>query len=256
MFLISKLIWLVAQPLSIAFLLSALAAFLALVGWRKLAGFSALASAIVLFVTLYTTAGSFALQSLEAHYPKPAADPQTLSCMIVLGGAFESEVTTARGGIEFNQSADRFIEALRLALKYPQSRILISGGDGSFSGVYEGEAQASQRFFTAFGVDAGRMVKENTSRTTYENTVNTAELLESQNLRDCALITSAFHMPRSVALFKKAGIAVTPWPADFRTSGKVSLGLDVTQPALNAQLTATAVREWMALIGYRLAGRI
>jgi uncharacterized SAM-binding protein YcdF (DUF218 family) len=209
----------------------------------------------VLFITLYTSAGSFALQSREGRYPK-VADPETLSCMIVLGGAFESEVTTARGGIEFNQSADRFVEALRLALKYPQSRILISGGDGSFSGVYEGEAQASERFFSAFGVDAGRMVKENTSRTTYENTVNTADLLQAQGLRDCALITSAFHMPRSVALFAKAGITITPWPVDFRTSGRVSLGFDFTQPALNAQLTATAVREWMALAGYRLAGRI
>jgi uncharacterized SAM-binding protein YcdF (DUF218 family) len=255
MFLISKLIWLVAQPLSVAFLLTALAALLAFVGFRKLGGFSALLSALLLFVTLYTSAGSFALQSLESRYPK-AADPETLSCMIVLGGAFESEVTTARGGIEFNQSADRFVEALRLALKYPQSRILISGGDGSFSGVYEGEAQASERFFSAFGVDAGRMVKENTSRTTYENTVNTADLLQAQGLRDCALITSAFHMPRSVALFAKAGITITPWPVDFRTSGRVSLGFDFTQPALNAQLTATAVREWMALVGYRLAGRI
>jgi uncharacterized SAM-binding protein YcdF (DUF218 family) len=255
MFLISKIIWLVAQPLSIAFLFAALGAFLALVGWRKLGGFSSLLAALVLFTTLYTTAGSVALQHLEAEYEKPE-DPETLSCMIVLGGVFESEVTTARGGIEFNQAADRFVEALRLALKYPQSRILISGGDGSFSGIYEGEAQASERFFTAFGVDAGRMVKENTSRTTYENTVNTSDMLQAQGLSDCLLITSAFHMPRSMALFGKAGIPVTPWPVDFRTSGNVTLGFDFTQPALNAQLTATAMREWMALTGYRLAGRI
>jgi uncharacterized SAM-binding protein YcdF (DUF218 family) len=255
MFLISKLIWLVAQPLSIAFIFVALAALFGLVGFRKLGGLSALISALVLFVTLYTTAGSYALQNLEDRYAKPS-DPQSLSCMIVLGGVFESEVTTARGGIEFNQAADRFVEALRLALKYPQSRILISGGDGSFSGVYEGEAQASERFFTAFGVPADRMVKDSTSRTTYENTVNTTQLLEAAGLKDCALITSAFHMPRSIALFKKAGITVAPWPVDFRTSGKVTLSFDFTQPALNAQLTATAVREWMALVGYRIAGRI
>ncbi|WJH41758.1 YdcF family protein [Aliirhizobium terrae] len=255
MFLISKLIWLVAQPLSIAFLFAALAALLGLLGFRKLGDLSALISALVLFVTLYTTIGSLALQHLEDRTAKPA-DPEALSCMIVLGGVFESEVTTARGGIEFNQAADRFVEALRLALKYPQSRILISGGDGSFSGVYEGEAQASERFFTAFGVPSYRMVKDNTSRTTFENTVNTTQLLEAAGLNNCALITSAFHMPRSVALFKKAGISVTPWPVDFRTSGKVTLGLDFTQPSLNAQLTATAVREWMALIGYRIAGRI
>ncbi|MBB6508186.1 uncharacterized SAM-binding protein YcdF (DUF218 family) [Rhizobium soli] len=255
MFFISKLIWLLAQPLSIAFLLSALAALFGLFGLRKLSGMSALLCALTLFVTLYTTAGALALQSLEARYPKPA-DPADLSCMIILGGAFESEVTAARGGIEFNQAADRFIEAGRLALQFPQSRILISGGDGSFSGVYEGEAQASERFFTAFGIAADRVVKENTSRTTYENTLNTAEILKQRGFSDCALITSAFHMPRSVALFQKAGIAVRPWPTDFRTSGIVSAKLDFTQPALNAQLTATAAREWMAVLGYTLTGRI
>ncbi|KQQ73281.1 hypothetical protein ASF70_05440 [Rhizobium sp. Leaf321] len=256
MFFISKLIWLLAQPLSIAFLLSALAALFGLFGLRKLSGMSALLCALTLFVTLYTTAGALALQSLEARYPKPATDPADLSCTIILGGAFESEVTAARGGIEFNQAADRFIEAGRLALQFPQSRILISGGDGSFSGVYEGEAQASERFFTAFGIAADRVVKENTSRTTYENTLNTAEILKQRGFSDCALITSAFHMPRSVALFQKAGIAVRPWPTDFRTSGIVSAKLDFTQPALNAQLTATAAREWMAVLGYRFAGRI
>lgn len=255
MFLISKLIWLVAQPLSIAFLFVALAALLGFAGLRRLGGLSALISTLVLFATLYTTTGSLALQNLEDRTAKPA-DPDSLSCIIVLGGVFESEVTSARGGIEFNQAADRFVEALRLALKYPQSRILISGGDGSFSGVYEGEAQASERFFTAFGVPADRMVKDNTSRTTYENTINTTQLLETAGLDNCALITSAFHMPRSIALFKMAGITVTPWPVDYRTSGKITLGFDFTQPALNAQLTATAVREWMALIGYRIAGRI
>jgi uncharacterized SAM-binding protein YcdF (DUF218 family) len=256
MFLLSKLIWLVAQPLSVAFLLAVAAAVLAFAGFRWLGGSAALAVGLVLFITLYTTAGSLALQILENRYPKPKEDPAEVSCMIILGGAFESEVTSARGGFEFNQAADRFVEALRLALRFPQSRILVSGGDGSFSGAYEGEAQASERFFNAFGVSPDRLVKENTSRTTYENTANTSTLLASQGLNDCLLITSAFHMPRSVALFRKTGIAVTPWPVDYRTSGKVQLGFDFTQPALNAQLTATAVREWMAIIGYRLAGRI
>jgi uncharacterized SAM-binding protein YcdF (DUF218 family) len=256
MFILSKLVWLAAQPLSIVFLLSAIATLCALAGLRKLGGLSALVATLLLFVTLYTTAGSVALQALEARAQKPGADPAEVSCMIVLGGAFENEVTTSRGGVEFNQAADRFVEALRLSLRHPQSRILVSGGDGSFSGVYEGEAQASERFFTAFGVSAGRLVKENTSRTTYENTRNTATLLKDQGLENCLLITSAFHMPRSMGLFRKAGIAIVPWPVDYRTSGSVHLGLDFTQPSANAQLAATAARELMAIAFYSLTGRI
>ncbi|MBP1843155.1 uncharacterized SAM-binding protein YcdF (DUF218 family) [Rhizobium petrolearium] len=256
MFLISKFFWLAAQPLSIAFGLAALATLLVFAGRPRLAGTLSLLAALVLFVTLYTTTGTAALQVLEARFPKPRQEPADLTCMIVLGGALETEVTTSRGGMEFNQAADRFVETLRLALHHPQARILISGGDGSISGVYEGEAEASERFFSAFGIPADRLVKENTSRTTYENTVNTAGLLKSRGLENCLLITSAYHMPRSVGLFRKAGIQVVPWPVDYRTSGIAGLSLDFTQPSLNAQLTTTAAREWMSLTAYYLTGRI
>lgn len=256
MFLISKIFWLAAQPLSIAFILAALAALFAFIGRRKLSGTASLSAALVLFITLYTTTGAVALQVLEGRFPKPSANPADLSCIIVLGGALENEVTTSRGGTEFNQSADRYVEALRLALKHPQARILVSGGDGSLSGVYEGESQAAERFFTAFGVSPDRLVRENTSRTTYENTRESAEVLAREGLTGCLLVTSAFHMPRSMGLFRKAGIPVTPWPADYRTSGILGLSADFTQPTSNAQLTATAVREWIALAGYYLSGRI
>lgn len=256
MFLLSKLFWVFAQPLSISFLLSALAAVLVFAGWRRLGGFAAFLTTLVLFLTLFTTTGTVALQALEDRFPKPAQEPQAVFCMIVLGGVLENEVTTARGGIELNQAADRFVEALRLARNHPEARIVISGGDGSISGAYEGEAQASERFFSAFGIPADRLVKENASRTTYENTLNTAELLKARGLDNCLLITSAFHMPRSMALFRAVGIKVTPWPVDYRTSGIVRPSLDFTQPALNAQLATTAAREWMSLTAYYLTGRI
>jgi len=255
MFVVSKLFWMAAQPLSLAFLFAAMAFAALLLHWRKTA-ISALAiSLLILFLTLYTTIGSYALQNLEARFPRPAADPASLSCMIVLGGAFETEVTTARGGIEFNQAAERFVETLRLAERFPQSKIFVSGGDGSLSGRYEGDAAASERFFAAFGVAADRLIGERASRTTFENVENSGTVLEQSGITNCLLITSAFHMPRSMGLFRKAGIYVVPWPVDFRTSGSVSPGLDVTQPALNAQHVATAVREWIGLAAYFALGR-
>ncbi len=130
--------------------------------------------------------------------------------MIVLGGAIENEVMNSRGGIEFNAAADRYTEALRLAIAHPEAKILVSGGDGSFSGRYEGEAVAAERFFSSYGVPTDRIIKENESRNTWENVQKTKALLEKQGLNDCLLITSAFHMPRATALFEKAGLAVKP----------------------------------------------
>lgn len=255
MFYISRLFWLLAQPLSLAFFATALGVAALLFGLRKTGILLTAAASAILFVTLFTSAGDVALQKLEARFAKPDRDPAQVSCMIVLGGAFSSQINTARGGIEMNQSADRFIEALRLALAYPEARILVSGGDGSFSGTYEGDAVAAERFFPAFGVAAERLVRDTTSRNTSENVENTKALLTETGLSNCLLITSAFHMPRSMGLMQKAGLSVTPWPTDFRTDGKTSLGLDLTQPTLNAQQTATAMREWIGLAAYWITGR-
>nr|WP_246638762.1 YdcF family protein [Rhizobium binae] len=253
--MLSKLVWIFCQPLSLAFLLVLFALIAGLLRWRGLSILGAGVSALILFVTLYTTAGNLLMQGLEQRFAKPAADPENLQCMIVLGGAFENEVNTARHGIEFNGGADRFVEALRLAQKFPGSRILVSGGDGSISGIYEGDAAASERFFPLFGISRERLIEETQSRTTFENAVNTREFLASQGLSHCLLITSGFHMPRSVGIFRKLSIDIVPWPTDYRTDGQVRPGLDFTQPNLNAQNMATAIREWYGLVGYYLAGR-
>lgn len=256
MFYLARIFWLLAQPLSLAFFAVALGLVALVVGWRR-SGLSLTAlAALILFVTLFTSAGTVALQALEARFPKPGRDPETVSCLIVLGGAFSSDINTVRGGLEMNQAADRFIEALRLARTFPESKILVSGGDGSFSGAYEGDAVAAERFFPVFGIGTDRLIRDTTSRNTAENVENTSALLSGAGLENCLLLTSAFHMPRSIGLMRKAGLAVTPWPTDYRTDGRTRLGLDFTQPTLNAQQTATALREWIGLAAYRLMGRI
>jgi uncharacterized SAM-binding protein YcdF (DUF218 family) len=253
-FLFSKLVWVFGQPLSLAFLFALLALVAGLIRFRVISLLSTACACLILFFTLYTTVGNYLLQGLEDRFAKPA-DPETLQCMIVLGGGFENEVNTARHGIEMNAGGDRFIETLRLAQKYPQSRILVSGGDGSMSGVYEGDAAMSSRFFPLFGVPKERLIEETTSRTTFENAVNTKDLLASQGLSNCLLITSGYHMPRSVGIFRKLGIDVVPWPTDYRTDGHEKLALDFTQPSRNSQNMATAIREWFGLVGYYFAGR-
>lgn len=256
MFVFSKLFWNAVQPLSLVFLFGSVCLVLIWFRCLRLAAASLSLALIILVLTLYTTLGSLLLQTLEARFPRPDTDPAEVSCMIVLGGAFETEVTTARGGIDLNQAADRFVETLRLAMRHPQAKILVSGGDGSLSGALEGDAAASVRLFEAFGIPRDRLITETTSRNTDENAQNSRDVLASNGLGQCLLITSAFHMPRSVGLFRKAGIEVTPWPVDYRTAGNISFALDFTQPTLNSQQMSTAVREWVGLAAYRALGRI
>ncbi|CAN7281477.1 YdcF family protein [Pararhizobium sp. LjRoot255] len=255
MFLVSKVFWLLAQPLSLIFLLLILSYVFGGVGLQRLRRLFSGLAATLLFLTLFTTCGAVMLQVLENRIVRSASLPADLSCIIILGGAFENEVIAGRGGMEFNQAADRFVAGLKLAQAYPAAKILVSGGDGSFSGKYQGDAETSMAFFSTFGIAPDRIIQESQSRTTFENADNTRALLEKNGLSNCVLITSAFHMPRSVGLFRKLGIPVTPWPVDYRTSGQLSLGPDFSQPSLNAQLTTTAMREWTGLIAYYLSGR-
>jgi uncharacterized SAM-binding protein YcdF (DUF218 family) len=69
------------------------------------------------------------------------------------------------------------------------------------------------------------------------------------------LVTSAFHMPRSVALFRKAGFDVTPWPVDYRTTGRERFGIATDNSLDSLQTTSLAIREWIGLTAYRLTGR-
>jgi uncharacterized SAM-binding protein YcdF (DUF218 family) len=254
-FYISKIFWLLAQPLSLAFLLIVAGLLAGLLRWNRVRTLAGLAAALVLFLTLFTTTGAVLLQTLEDRIPRAALPAGGPTCIITLGGAFESEVVTARGGFELAPAGDRFVESLRLVQQFPQARILISGGDGSLSGAYEGDAVVGTRFFEAFGVPAARLILETESRDTFENAAKTQDLLKTNDLSNCLLVTSAFHMPRSVGLFRKLGLDVLPWPTDYRTTGRAGLGLDFTQPSTNSQLLTTALREWTGLMFYYLAGR-
>ena len=251
----SKIFWLAAQPLSLAFLLLVFGLLAGIVRWKRLRTAASVVAALLLAMTLFTSTGTVLLQRLEDRIPRaelPAGGP---GCVIMLGGGVEAEVIAARGGFEMNQAGDRFIETLRLAREFPAARILISGGDGSLSGNYEGDAVVATRFFEAFGVPADRLIRETESRTTFENVENTKDLLAANGLDRCLLVTSAFHMPRSVGLFRKLGLDILPWPTDYRTTGRASLALDFTQPSTNSQLTTTALREWTGLLVYYFAGR-
>ena len=101
-----------------------------------------------------------------------------------------------------------------------------------------------------------RILRETASRNTAENVGETRRLLEANHLSDCLLITSAYHMPRAKALFDRAGVQTRAWPSDYRSSGRVRLRFDFTQPSLNAQLASTAAREWAAILAARLTGRL
>ena len=252
-FWVSKIFWLLAQPISVVFLLL-LAAVLAVLSGRKRIAVAALVlGLLVQGAVSFTNLGYVILQPLEDRFAIPATAPEAVDAIIMLGGATLERPSSARQIAELNEAGDRLTTTLWLARKYPRAQIVISGGSGALTDEGEAEATTAARVFRAFDIPEARLVLEGESRNTDENVAYTKSLLG--DAKSIILVTSAFHMPRSVGLFRKLGLAVLPWPTDYRTTGKASLGLDLTQPSTNAQLMTTALREWTGLAFYHLAGR-
>jgi len=253
-FFASKIFWLLAQPLSIVFLLMLLALVLFLFG-RKRLGLTALVLGLLVHgVVNFTNLGYLILQPLEDRFAVPSEPPKEVDAIIMLGGATLGRPSAARGIAELNDAGDRLTTTLWLANQYPEAKILVSGGSGVMTSDGEAEATTAQRFFLAHGIAPERLVLEGESRNTDENVANTKVLL-GDDAKTLILVTSAFHMPRSVGIFRQAGIDVIPWPTDYRTPGPDSFGFDIANPVQNLLVTSIGIKEWIGLLIYNWTGK-
>lgn len=254
-FYLSKIFWFFAQPLNFAILLLAIGIAASFFGRRRLLRTASLLAFLILALAAWTSLGAVLLTPLEERYPRPAL-PDEVAGIVVLGGGFEGAINLARGGYELNSGGDRFVETAVLSRRYPQAKVVVSGGTGTLVLDGEGDADTAPRLLEALGVSRDRLVLENRSRNTYENALYSRQLVSPRPGETWLLVTSAFHMPRSMALFAKAEFAVVPWPVDYRTSGQEGIGLFTDNPANSLQNTTMALREWAGLLAYWLSGRI
>ena len=97
---------------------------------------------------------------------------------------------------------------------------------------------------------------ERRSRNTQENADFSKALVMPKDGERWLLVTSAFHMPRSVGLFRKAGFAVEPYPVDWRIGGRADLMAFSNVAVEGLARTDLAIREWIGLLAYRATGRI
>jgi uncharacterized SAM-binding protein YcdF (DUF218 family) len=255
-FALSKLFWTAATPINLIGILILLSLTAALLNLRRIGIFFGFMAFLVLAVGAWTTTGALLLHPLEDYFSRPEPAPAQVAGVIVLGGGFEGGVNLVRGGYELNSSGDRFVEAAILARRYPDARIVVTGGNGSLTLVGEGDGATAPRLLTALGVEPERLVLEARSRDTYENALFSREMVEPKPGEVWLLVTSAFHMPRSIGLFRKAGFDVVPWPVDYRTAGNERIGPAQDNVADSMQNLALGIREWIGLVAYRLNGRI
>jgi uncharacterized SAM-binding protein YcdF (DUF218 family) len=154
--------------------------------------------------------------------PVPLKQSGSYSCAIVLGG-FSGEDGNGNGF--FNGSADRFIQGLKLLTTGKVSHILISGGSGNLIHNKFKESDWVKTQLIQFKVPDSCILIENRSRNTIENAAFSKQLLKDNHLQPpYILVTSAFHMRRSLGIFKKSQLEVIPYPCNYMTGiGNASL---------------------------------
>jgi uncharacterized SAM-binding protein YcdF (DUF218 family) len=252
---VSKIVWFFLTP-------SNLLVTLALVGlllvWRGQATWGHRLTTIGvagLLIAGLSPVGNMLILPLEERFPAYAGDGTPVTGIVVLGGTFDSEVTNSRGQMALNESGERILALATLARRYPQARLIYSGGGSEFTPDTTPEATLVEQTIGALGIDPKRIEYERRSLNTWENAVFSRALARPKPGERWLLVTSAFHIPRAMSVFRRVGFDVTAYPVDFRTAGAVSLLRPFGFVGEGLRRTDIAAKEWIGLMAYNIAGR-
>jgi len=253
---VSKVAWFFATPSNL--LVSLILLGLLLVLFRKARSFGIGFALVMTVATIglgLLPVATYLMVPLEERFPPFRDDGGPVDGIILLGGAVEASDSISRGQLIANESAERLLETIRLAHRYPRARILISGGGGTVFGEGDAEAPIIADYLKSIGIEPARILVEDRSRTTSENALYARELVKPRDGERWLLVTSAWHMPRAVGVFEKAGFPVTAYPVDFRTGGGSNDNRPFAFVSDGLRRLDVGTKEWAGLIGYYLAGR-
>ncbi|ESR26563.1 YdcF family protein [Lutibaculum baratangense] len=254
-YVVSKIAWLLLAPSNVVCLLLVLGAvllFTRFYRWGR--GFVAV-GALLLLTFGFTPLGHLLILPLEERFPPPASDAPAPDGIIVLGGSFDTGVTAARGQVALNEAGERLTAFAALASRYPESRLVFSGGSTAMLLEHANEAETARLLLESMGLGEGRLLLEDRSRNTAQNAQYSAELVQASTGERWLLVTSAWHMPRAVGAFRTAGLEVAAYPVDYRTRGWGDLARPFEAVSEGLKRMDIATREWIGLVAYRLTGK-
>ena len=214
------------------------------------------ASIVLLALAGFSPLGNWLLYPLEQRFPPWDAAHGAPDGIIVLGGSIDADLSVAHGGAVVRSAADRILAAAALARRFPNARVIFSGGSANLISNDAREADYAAALFESLGIDKSRLTMERRSRNTEENAEFSKALASPKSGERWLLVTSAFHMPRSIGLFRKAGFAVEACPVDWRVGGRSDLWAFSTVAGEGLGRTDIGLREWIGLLAYWLTGKI
>ena len=252
LFIASKLLNVLWMPDSLLVLVLAAGA-VALWLWPRFGRWLVTVSVAALLLISSLPIGIWLLAPLEDRFPRPeAAKLSHVDGIILLGGAVQPGIMESRRVLSLNRHAERVVETSILARKFPDAPVLYSGGSADVRGERQTEAAAIAPYLGALGIAADRVTLEGASRNTYENAVESWRRIRPAKDERWLLVTSAFHMPRAMAVFRAAGWNPVAYPVDYLSTGEERW--PVLAPAGHWSDLRLALHEYVGLLAYYVAG--
>ena len=250
---LTKLLPVFVYPLSLAIGLLLLAGLLA--ARPRAAMLCRVAAIMGLWTASTAPVAEWALGTLEQQYPpRPIAELPQADVAILLGGAVGGAIPP-RATSELTASGDRVLHAARLFRSGKVARILVTGGNLPWHPGSVPEAALIRDLLIEWGVPAAAIEIADESRNTYENAIEVRTMRERQPFASALLVTSAAHMPRAIATFRKAGIPATAATTDVEvTDAGPWTPLRWLPDAGALDTTTQAIKEWIGFAAYRARG--
>ena len=223
--------------------------------WQRLGRRLMIVSLALLAICAWSPLGKLLLYPLETRFPAWDASKGAPDGIIVLGGPIDADLSVAHGTAVLSAAGDRIVATAALAHRYPRTRVLYTGGSANLLSNDAKEADFAADLFENLGIARSRLVMERSSRNTLENAEFSKALVNPKPGERWLMVTSAFHMPRAVGLFRKAGFSVEAYPVDWKLGRGAELFTFFNLAGDGLSRTDTAVREWMGLFAYWAAGK-
>jgi uncharacterized SAM-binding protein YcdF (DUF218 family) len=255
-FTASKVLWFLAVPSNLLLILAILGLVLMALRWSRLGTGLILTAVLGWLVLGFSPAAFHILSPLEERFPLFRDDGTPVTGIIMLGGSEKPDIGNARGVPSFGEAGERPIAFAALSRRYPDARLAFVGGSGRLFPEGDAvEAHMIRMSLPDLGIPEARVVFEEKSRNTAENAELAKALLQPKPGERWLLVTSAWHMPRAVGSFRKAGFDVVAYPVDFQTVGPDRLNEPFARAAEGLDKTDMGAREWIGLLAYYLSGK-
>jgi uncharacterized SAM-binding protein YcdF (DUF218 family) len=257
---LSKILPLFIYPLGLACVLMVAALVL---WWRKSrwTPLPIVGALIVLLVASNPWVSTTLARSLEWRYLPEGELPQA-EAIVLLGGSTRP-ADPPRPMADVTEAGDRVFYAAKLYKDQKAPLIIATGGRIDWMGGGQPEAADMAQLLEFMGVPATAIIQEPKALNTYQNAVNVKKILQDRGIERVLLVTSALHMPRSLAIFKRQEIEAIPAPTDFliarreienRSSSSLSIFYTLIPDLEPLNTTTKAIKEYIGFAVYRLRG--